>query len=426
MEETKKKKELRDSKGDLNKYIVIAIVTFVTFCCCSLFFFLLYRYHSFTAFFHKLTGVLQPIIIGFIVAYLINPIMMFLENHLLKLIEPRMKNKRKAKKAARSVSVAGALIFFLLIIFLLLDMVVPQLMQSIQNMIVNLPSEVNGLIKWIEQTLSADSETADKLSEGLLGITNWLEEFLQKQLLPQAKIYIASITSGVINMVMVLFNFIIGLIISIYLLMSKETFVGQGKKLIYTIFSPKMGNRVLHTMRMTNQMFGGFISGKILDSAIIGILCYIGLLILRMPYSLLVAVIVGVTNIIPFFGPYIGAVPSFILIVLADPWKGLYFLVFILVLQQIDGNIIGPKILGNSTGLSSFWVIFAILVGGGMFGFIGMLLGVPTFAVIYYLARELTAYILRRRKLPEDTSSYIKMSDVNLEKRELRYEEKEK
>ena len=161
---------------------------------------------------------------------------------------------------------------------------------------------------------------------------------------------------------------------SVYLLIGKETFVGQGKKIVYAVLPSKYGNVVIHTMRITNQMFGGFVSGKILDSVIIGVICYVGLMILGMPYSLLVAVIVGVTNVIPFFGPFIGAVPSFILIALAEPVKGLYFLIFVLALQQVDGNIIGPKILGDSTGLSSFWVVFAILVGGGLFGFMGMLL----------------------------------------------------
>ena len=212
---------------------------------------------------------------------------------------------------------------------------------------------------------------------------------------------------------------------TVYLLIGKETFVGHGKKIVYAVLPSKYGNVVIHTMRITNQMFGGFVSGKILDSVIIGVICYVGLMILGMPYSLLVAVIVGVTNVIPFFGPFIGAVPSFILIALAEPVKGLYFLIFVLALQQVDGNIIGPKILGDSTGLSSFWVVFAILVGGGLFGFMGMLLGVPTFAVIYYLIREAVAYILRRRSLPEETRDYIRMRNVDIETGKLRYEEKE-
>ena len=163
---------------------------------------------------------------------------------------------------------------------------------------------------------------------------------------------------------------------------------------------------VLHITRKSNEIFGGFIIGKIIDSAIIGVLCFIGITILDMPYILLVSVIVGVTNVIPFFGPYIGAIPSTILIALADPLKGLYFLIFIIALQQLDGNVIGPKILGNSTGLSAFWVVFSILLGGGLFGFIGMIIGVPTFAVIYYIVKMVVEEKLKKKKLPPDTEHY--------------------
>lgn len=410
---------------DIKKYIIIALITFVTFCCCILFFFIIYRYHGFTVYWQKLMSILQPIIIGFVVAYLINPVMVFLEKHLMRFLEPRMKSAKSARKTARSLGTAGALLFLLLIIFLLLDMMIPELITSIQNMMVSLPAEVNAFTAWMKDVLAEDSELADMLGTSLVNVTNFLENFFQDQLLPQVNTYLASITSGVISVVKVLFNFIIGLVIAVYVLMSKETFIGQGKKLVYTILPPKFGNHAIRMVRISNQMFGGFISGKILDSAIIGVICYIGLVIMRMPYSLLVAVIVGVTNVIPFFGPYVGAVPSVILIALAEPVKGLYFLIFILVLQQVDGNIIGPKILGSSTGLSSFWVVFAILVGGGLFGFMGMLLGVPTFAVIYYLIRELTAYNLRRRKLPESTRDYIRMKDVDVKTGKLRYEEDE-
>ena len=415
----------QQDKESLKKYIRIALVTFVTFCSCTLFFFVIYRYQGFAVYWQKLMKILQPIIIGFIVAYLINPVMVFIEKYLMLFFESRMKSKKKAKKAARSIGTAGALLFLLLIIFLLLDMMIPELIKSIQNMMVSLPAEVNSFSAWINETLAEDSQLADMLGSSLVKVTNVLENFLQDHLLPQVNTYIASITSGVISAVKVLFNFIIGLIIAVYVLMSKESFIGQGKKLVYTIFPAKFGNHIVKMVRISNEMFGGFINGKILDSAIIGVICYIGLVSMRMPYSLLVAVIVGVTNVIPFFGPYVGAVPSVILIALADPIKGLYFLIFILVLQQIDGNIIGPKILGNSTGLSSFWVVFAILVGGGLFGFMGMLLGVPTFAVIYYLIREVTAWILRKRKLPENTVDYIRMQDVDPSTGKLRYEQKE-
>ena len=426
MEELRKDDTARNKKPewDLRKYIVIASVTFVTFCCCILFFFVIYRYHGFTAYWQKMMSILQPIIFGFIVAYLLNPVMMFLEKYLYQFLKTRMKSEKKAKKTSRSLATAGAIAFLLLMIFLLLDMMIPELVKSIQNMMASLPSEVNASIAWINKTLEGESELAKMLGTSLVSITNYVESLFEKELFPQINTYLASITTGVISAVRVLFNFIIGLVIALYVLVSKETFIGQGKKIVYAVFPSKVGNRVIHMVRISNQMFGGFISGKILDSAIIGVICYIGLVIMRMPYSLLVAVIVGVTNVVPFFGPYVGAVPSFILIALADPIKGLYFLIFILVLQQVDGNIIGPKILGDSTGLSSFWVLFAILVGGGLFGFMGMLLGVPTFAVIYYLIREVAAYILRWRKLPESTRDYIQMKDIDVKTGEFRYREK--
>lgn len=425
MDEQENRKKKTVPEWDLNKYMAIAVIAFVTVCSCVLFFFFIYRYHGLTAYWQKLVAVLQPIIMGCITAYLLNPIMMFLEKHLLVFLRTRMKNEKKAKKMARSAATGGALALFLLIIFLLLDMVVPELITSIQGMAVNLPSEVNSFIAWSRRTLAGDSKLAEMLGSGLVTVTDYLEKWLQADVMPQINSYIASITTGVISIVKALFNFVIGLVIAIYLLTSKETFIGQGKKIIYAILPSKYGNHVIKTLRISHQMFGGFISGKILDSAIIGVIAYVGLLLLHMPYSLLVAVIVGVTNVVPFFGPFIGAVPGVILIALAEPIKGLYFLIFVFVLQQVDGNIIGPKILGDSTGLSSFWVVFAILIGGGLFGFMGMLLGVPTFAVIYYLIREIVAYILRRRRLPEDTIDYIRMKDIDTNTGKVRYDKKE-
>lgn len=427
MEDLEKKHKWKSSlpEGDFKKYTTIAIITFATICGCILFFFLLYRYNGFAQNWQKLMQILQPIIMGFIVAYLINPIMMFLERYLYLYLHPRMKNEKKAKKTARSLGTVGALLFLLLIIFLLLNMVIPELIKSIQNMMVNLPSETREFTDWAEKFLEGDSPLAQLLGTDLAGVLNYANDVFQKQVFPQINSHLLSITSSAINAVKGLFNFVIGLIIAVYLLTGKETFIGQAKKTLYAILPAEYGNRVIQMMRISNKMFGGFISGKILDSFIIGVLCYLGLLILRMPYSLLVAVIVGVTNVVPFFGPYVGAVPSVILIALAEPVKGLYFLIFILVLQQVDGNIIGPKILGDSTGLSSFWVIFAILVGGGLFGFMGMLLGVPAFAVIYHLIRETIHFILQKKNLPPDTEDYIWMQDIDTLTGKIHYEEKE-
>ena len=212
------------------------------------------------------------------------------------------------------------------------------------------------------------------------------------------------------------FNVLIGIIISIYVLMSKEEFIGQSKKLMYALLPGKSANAVIHTVHKSNEIFGGFISGKLLDSLIIGILCFICLSLMKMPYTVLVSVIVGVTNVIPFFGPYLGAIPSAILIMLANPIQGVYFILFILILQQFDGNILGPAILGESTGLSSFWVVFAILVGGGIFGILGMIIGVPAFAVIFYVFRRTVNHILKKKQLPQDSGNYIKVEKLDVEK----------
>ena len=236
---------------------------------------------------------------------------------------------------------------------------------------------------------------------------------MKTDLMEKVNLWMTQLTVGMIQMVREVFNFIIGIIVSIYVLFSKEKFQKQTKKLIYAVFRPGQANMILQIGGKSNEIFGGFIIGKIIDSLIIGVICFIGLSILNMPYTMLVSVIVGVTNVIPFFGPYIGAIPSTILIALEDPMKGVYFLIFILVLQQFDGNILGPKILGNSTGLSAFWVVTSILLGGGLFGFVGMVMGVPTFAVIYYIVDMILDNKLKKKKLPVRSDSYDEWSYVD-------------
>ena len=350
--------------------------------------------------------VLQPITFGLVIAYLINPIMKFFERHLLHFLEPRVQKEKKRKKIARSIATGGAVVVFVLIVILLFAMMIPQLISSIAGMVNSLPKQVNSFISWFNGLTNSDNEIIQSLETNMMDMVTYLENWVKDSFLPNIQTYITSITSGVINMLKVLMNAVIGLIVSVYVLMTKEKFIGQSKKIVYAIFKPVRGNVI-------------FISGKLLDSAIIGVLCYICLLIMKMPYTLLVSVFVGLTNIIPFFGPFIGAIPSVIIIALADPIKGIYFLIFIFILQQVDGNIIGPKILGDSTGLNSFWVVFAIMVGGGLFGIGGMILGVPTFAVIYYIIDKTVDYCLRKRKLPEDTDEYIRLEKVDEKTNEI-------
>lgn len=415
----------KNSHWNIRPYLALGLTIFLVLSLCIVVFFLIYRYHGFAASWKKLLSILQPIIIGIVIAYLINPIMMFFEKYLIRLIEPHMKKKDKAKKLCRSIATVGALAVFVLIIVLLLVMLIPQLVESIQGLVISLPGEVQELITKINNLLSEESQAADILENTLLHATNYLRDWAMNDLLPKSNHYLTSITTGLIGFFKVLLNIVVGLIVSVYLLFSKETFIGQFKKLTYAVFKPRKANIIIETARKSNEIFGGFISGKILDSTIIGIICYIVLLIMKMPYPVLVSVIVGVTNIIPFFGPFIGAIPGFIIIVLANPIQGLYFLIMVFILQQVDGNIIGPAILGDSTGLSPFWVVFAIMVGGGLFGFAGMLLGVPVFAVIYYILQRIIYHFLRNKKLPEETEQYIHLKEVDVRSNELCYPEPE-
>ena len=414
----------RNGGWNLKQYVVIGLVVFITFCCCILFFFMIYRYNGFADFWKKLTTILQPIIMGLVLAYLLNPVMKFLERHLMKLLEPRMKSKTKAKKMSRGVAIAGAWVFLGGIVVLLIAAIVPSIIQSIQGIATGLPSEVKNIMDWSDEFFKGDSEIVGVINDVLQKASDAVQKFLENDLLAQVQVYLTSIASGVIYTLKFLLNLVVGIIVSIYVLASQETFAGQAKKIIYAMFKPVRANVIVETVRKSNEIFGGFISGKLLDSAIIGILAYVVLTIMRMPDTILLAVIIGVTNIIPFFGPFIGAIPSFLIVVLQNPLQGVYFLIFIFILQQIDGNIIGPKILGDSTGLSSFWVVFAILVFGGLWGFPGMLLGVPLMAVIYYVAQKLVSYFLRKRGLVDDTGSYIHLMRIDKRTNELVYEEK--
>lgn len=419
MEEERKNKPKTDI--DMKKLIRYAWVVFLLFCCCVLFYFAVYRYEGVGAGLSKIIGALQPITFGLVIAYLMNPVMMFVERNMLRLLEGRLATRKKERKAARLIGTVCAIVIFILIVAMLIYMMIPQLIESISGMINTLPEQTERFIAWFDDFTKLENKWTDMLEEGMMSAATYLEDWAKTSLLPNIQSYVGSVTSGVISVVKVVVNFLVGLIVAVYVLIGKERFVGQAKKMVYAVFKPARGNVVIEVVRKSHEIFGGFISGKILDSIIIGLLCYIGLVILDMPYALLVSAFVGLTNVIPFFGPFIGAIPSVIIIALAEPIKGLYFVIFVLVLQQLDGNVIGPKILGDSTGLNSFWVVFAIMVGGGLFGFAGMLLGVPTFAVIYYLVSRVVNYALRRRKLPEDTKEYVRLDKVDAKTNEMFY-----
>ncbi len=365
---------------------------------------LLYNFDKVKGWFSIVVKVLKPFIIGFALAYILNPIMKYLENKPLAFISRKMK-----KPLSHSTSRVIALLFTIIVAFAIVIglfwLILPQVAQSIQNIISNLDTYTTNLEAWILSLVSGSETIAKFVDEFLQGFNGGIVSFL-KNLVPKLNLIIGEVTSGLIGAVVLLKDIFVGIIISVYVLYSKEIFCAQAKKVLYSMFSVKRTNRIIGIARHSDRVFGGFIVGKIIDSVIIGFICFIGMSILNMPYALLISTIIGATNVIPFFGPFIGAIPSALLILMIEPLTCLYFCIFILVLQQFDGNILGPKILGDSTGLSAFWVIFAILVSGQMFGFIGMLIGVPAFAVLYTLIVEYIENNLKKKNLPVSTDKY--------------------
>ena len=294
-------------------------------------------------------------------------------------------------------------------------MILPQLIRSIMNIIYSFPYYVKVIEKWlnsfVEHGWNMNSDMIDMINQ----YSTKAQDYLTTNILPQMQDMLKNVSAGIFDILIFMKNFLIGAIVALYVLTDKEKFVAKSKMLVYAVLPHKWANTLIHSMRFTHKTFGGFIYGKLLDSAIIGVLCYIGMLLLHMPFPILVSVIIGVTNVIPFFGPYIGAIPCIFLILVVDPIKGLYFAIFILLLQQFDGNILGPKILGESTGLSSFMVIVAILIGGGLFGIPGMIAGVPVFAVLYAMVWRLIDHSLVERKMPVEEETYVNIDCLDTE-----------
>lgn len=385
------------------KYFYIGLTAFLTVAACVVFFFLIYRLPGIFSVIGKILSVMQPVIIGLIIAYLVNPIANSINSGLLKLSKKYF-NKRPeiARKISNAVSVFGALAVFLIILVLIIYMIVPQFIDSISSMIKVLPGQLDAFIKEV----SAEFERNKDLQNLINAVYEYEKGWLQNDLTGYVNSLATYFASGVWSVVSFLKNFAVGLIFALYILFNKALLMRQFRKLLYACVNNTVVEHIFKTGNKAHRIFSGFIYGKLLDSIIIGVLCFIGISILKIPYTMLVAVVIGVTNIIPVFGPYLGGIPCAALILLTDPVKGLYFIIFIILLQALDGNFIGPKILGNSTGLSAFWVVFAIVVGGGLFGVIGMIIGVPLFAVIYYLVTTLVNFRLKRKKLPCESDYY--------------------
>lgn len=391
------------------RYLYWGVTAFCVIAAALLFYFAVGNIALFRDKISRLVSILAPFIWGIVISYLLSPLMRSVESRIFLPLARRLYRKSKkndGKRFARALTVVFCEIVLILILVALVYLIIPQMLSSVQTLISNSGTYLDNLSKWTD-SLFEDYPALDDYIGGYLdnfntNLGNWLETTL----LPRVGSVVTTVTSGVYGVAKSIYNLIIGIIVSIYLLSDKENFNAAVKRLCYSVFSVETADRLRTGLIFVDRTFMSFLNGKLLDSLIIGIICYIVCSILQMPYTLLVSVIVGVTNIIPFFGPLIGAVPSALIILMVNPSKCLIFIVFAIILQQIDGNIIGPRILGNSTGITGFWVMFSIILGGGLFGFWGLLLGVPVFVVIYSLVTNLIVKKLKRSDLPWELDDY--------------------
>ena len=395
------------------KYTHLGLTLFLAACGALVFYDTFYKVGTLQSFLAKLTDILAPVLYGFAMAYLLAPIVNWLERVLTGGANRALKGKGLPvpNRWLRALSIFLTWAFVLFLIYLLLVMLIPQLVESITMLIDNAQLYYRQVYDWVNELLNAKSGVGSWATEMIDRYYDNALDLLEKNILPWAQALLTSLTggiwSGILGVVTFVKNFIIGIVVSIYMLAMKERSAARCAKLVYGMFTEERARLIVRGTRRVDRIFSGFVRGKLLDSLIIGILCFIGCSILGIPYTPLVSLIVGVTNVIPFFGPVLGAVPSAFLILLVSPLKCLYFVIFVFILQQLDGNVIGPRILGPSTGISSFWVVVAILVGGGFGGLMGMFLGVPICACLQALTRYIVNLRLQKRGMPVEAFAYV-------------------
>lgn len=389
-------------KVDWNKkYNTIAVYSVLTFLVCLLLYLVMKNVTVIGGIISKALDVTSPIIWGIVIAYLINPIMMWTEKALAKLTS----RKKPHAKLNRVLATIISVVIFLAAITAFFMIIIPQLIESITSIFNNFDTYMRNFESWINQLLENNPEMFSMIDEKFDQIRDSLTSFIDT-LIPKLGNVLVKVGGGAVSVVNVLKDFFVGLFAAIYFLFDKEHFQAQCKKLCCAILPKSTHEDFFGICNHTNLSLSGFISGKIIDSIIIGILCFICMIIMRLDYAVLISVIIGVTNIIPIFGPIFGAVPCGLLLLISSPKQVIPFVLLIIVIQQLDGNVIGPKILGSSTGLSSFWVLFSIIVGGNLFGVAGMLLGVPIFAVIYSIVEDLINHLLKKKGMSTVTADY--------------------
>ncbi len=383
------------------KYNTIAMYVLLVVAISILLVICLFKFDGLLKILSFLVSAAMPMIVGFVLAYALNPLMLYIEKYLKKIF---CKKKNRAK-LVRVISLVLTFVLFLSVVFGLIAVVAPEVVRSLANIIDSIPGALTRLQKWATNILEDYPKVLDVVKREINDISKYIDSF-SDDIQPLLMNILDGVWVGVTGAFSYIKNFFLGLIVAIYLLLSKEKMQAQLKKSLMAIMPRQKCEKLFRISNDSNKIFSGFITGKVIDSIIIGLLCFIGVTIMNMPYKVMISVVVGVTNVIPFFGPFIGAIPCAFLVMLSEPKKVILFVIFIFLLQQLDGNIIGPTILGDSTGLPAFWVLFSILLGGGLFGFIGMLLGVPTFAVIYNLFKNYINGKLKSKNMSTVTDDY--------------------
>ena len=396
-----------------SRYIKAGLTAFLVFAASIVFYFLIFHNKSFRSSIHGFVSILNPIFYGLVLAYILNPLMQLIENLVYKCWKKTGKEAtRTIHQVIRLFSAFAAMLLLFLIIYGLVSLLLPQLIESVRNIIRNYPVYEANVIEWVNNTFG--SEDASQTTSNILYYADKVYDWAVGHL-PEVDSIVSNVTQYLLGFVRLILNLLLGMIIAIYILHSKEIIAAKTKRMLYAFVPVKTGNRILHNIQFVDEKFGGFIIGKVIDSMIIGVICYISVSIMRMPYTVLIAVVIGVTNIIPFFGPFIGAIPCAILVFVVSPLKSVYFIVFILLLQQFDGNILGPRILGNSTGLSGFMVVIAIVICNGIFGIGGAFFGVPLTATVVGVVQAYIRKKATKKGLPRNIEFYDDLAYIEEE-----------
>ena len=393
---------MSDKHQKLKQLFMQSLVIFFGLALSILFFFLLFQTEKLQGGLNTVLSILRPFVIGAVIAYILKSTCNFLEKYIKKLLQLcKVKKEAVIKKVSAAASLILTYVIWLSIIAILLKIVIPQLIDSIFELINQVPTYVEDLRTWSIGKLS-DMEMFKDSAEAMVdGAYDFIYGWVDKLMASVQNIEmdtVQKILESITGVVSIIFDSVIGLIISFFLLMNRRQIGAKCTMIVHSIFKEKAANAILDEFKFADSMFSGFLEGKVIDSSLIGVLYYIALSIMGVPYAPLIAVLCGVTNIIPIFGPFIGAIPSALIILAGgEPIKVVYFIIFVLVMQMLDGYIIDPMIVGDHVNVSSLAVIFAVITFGGLFGFFGLLIGVPTYAVIYDIIKKIVCHQLKKR-----------------------------